>query len=436
MGPRLRHAGVKKAGEPWLVEKLVPGGEGFARLSDGRAAFAPGALPGDLITPVELVERRGYVRAESWRLVRGGPARVEAPCPVADRCGGCDWMHLERRAELDAKSALIGEALRRVGGFHLSAPPPVVTAGSDLAYRSRIELHVDDEGRIGFFARRSHDVVAVEGCPVAHDELNTALGRLKVLALEHPGGLSALSSVELRYATAPPHVVVSVSPRIRPLPAATEALLDELEKSYPVVLLGGASLKSEGAEQRYELPGGLALFAPPGVFTQVNWEVNCLVIAHVLEGAKERRTQTFLDLYAGAGNFTLPLLARGLRGLGVEQSRAAVAASRRAAEEAGLDPEAFIEGHAEVVARELVRQERRFDLILLDPPRAGARAALPAVLALAAPWVAVCSCDPATLARDLAVLAKGGYDLDGVQGFDMFPHTHHVEVLAWMRRAQ
>jgi 23S rRNA (uracil1939-C5)-methyltransferase len=187
--------------------------------------------------------------------------------------------------------------------------------------------------------------------------------------------------------------------------------------------------------QTFLLPEGVELRALPGVFTQVNWPVNVAIVEAVVRGARERRVERFLDAYAGAGNFSLPLLAAGMRGVSVERDARAVACARAAAKRHGLEDADFVVEDAARALADLARKRERFDLVLLDPPRKGARDTLASVVKLAPPAIAMCSCDPVTLARDLATLAHAGYHLQGVRGFDMFPQTHHLEALAWMTRS-
>ncbi len=180
------------------------------------------------------------------------------------------------------------------------------------------------------------------------------------------------------------------------------------------------------------LPGGQTtrLFIDGG-FVQVNWAVNLELVSALVEGARERGIASFVELYAGAGNFTLPLLRAGLTGVAIEHAGASIRAARRAARAQGMSDDAFVAGDA---PRELERRaKQKPDLVLLDPPRTGAREAVKPLLALGPRFIAFCACDPVTLARDVKMLAAA-YALDSVTAFDMFPHTHHVETLLWLRR--
>jgi 23S rRNA (uracil1939-C5)-methyltransferase len=416
----------------WTIEKLVPGGDGMAHLSDGRVAFVRGAFPGDVIRPLAVEAKKGHVRATRWNIVRPSAHRIPPACPVARECGGCDFMALERREQIAQKEALLRSALERTGGFTL-APGQVTmsTMGPDLAYRSRVRFHVDSAGRIGFFARGTHTLVEVKSCPVCAVELNGALAALRRAA---PESLAAFSEIDVRRADTAPCVGIRLVPRVPggAGPAAA-AVVRSLPSDWDVSVAGN---HEPGAlAQTFPLPERVELRALPGVFTQVNWPVNVAIVEAVVAGARERRVERFVDAYAGAGNFSLPLLAAGMRGVSVERDPRAVGCARAAALALGLDDAGFVVDDAARALAGLTRKEERFDFVLLDPPRSGARDTLASVVKLAPPAIAMCSCDPVTLARDLATLCRSGYRLDGVRGFDMFPQTHHLEALAWMTRA-
>ena len=161
--------------------------------------------------------------------------------------------------------------------------------------------------------------------------------------------------------------------------------------------------------------------------------MNQRLVQALLDGAEQREVSTFCDLYCGAGNFSLPLFARGKSGVGIEGSKPAIAAAKRASAEQGLTLARFIAGDVKEALAKLPRTES-FDLVLLDPPRSGAREVLPELIRRAPRHIAYCACDPVTLARDLRTLCDSGYVLSAVSGFDMFPQTHHFETLAWLSR--
>jgi 23S rRNA (uracil1939-C5)-methyltransferase len=416
----------------WHVEKLVPGGDGMARLEDGRVAFVSGAFPGDVVSPANIVAKKGYVRAEARSVVRPSPLRVEPACPIAARCGGCDWMALERAAQLEHKGLVLRDALERTGRFgNLPAVIPVAGAGPDLAYRARVRFHIDATGAIGFHAKKSHALVEVEHCLVCRPEIDRALTQLRKIDRRV---LRMFSSVEVRSALE--GTAASLRFEVRPgsaPSAATRVALAALPKNIVVTIADEPEARS-GGEQSLELPGGVRIRALPGVFTQVNPEVNALLVANVVDGARARGVARFCDLFAGVGNFTLPLLAAGMTGRAVERDARAVESARHAAQTAGLAAGEFVSADAAAYLAKIPVSEPPFDLVIMDPPRRGAKELLADIVRLVPRHVAMCSCDPVTFARDLATLAAAGYELGDVRGFDMFPQTHHLEALAWMER--
>lgn len=416
--------------EEWKIQRLVPGGDGMARLEDGRIAFAAGTFPGDRIRVHTLKKQKSFVRAERWELLEASADRVEPPCRIADRCGGCDWMRLSRPAQLAGKSAILGDALGRIGRFRDLSEVPVIEAGKDLGYRTRLRLHVDASARVGLYAKKTHSVVALETCPVSHRDIDHAIDVLQRLAEKHRQGMIAFREIEVRVAPGGPSVALWMIPHENHR-EHSEALLRELRKHFPVSVAGDTG---GVADQRWPLPDDIELFAPPGAFTQVNWSVNLALVQAVLDGARERSAKSFLDLFCGAGNFALPLLKAGLEGLGVDRVGAGIRAARRAAAHFGLNEHAFVDADVTEELDRLVTAEQRFDLVVLDPPRSGAREIAARLAALAPRHLAMCSCDPPTFARDLRALVDVGFTLESVTGFDMFPHTHHVEALAWLKR--
>ncbi len=410
----------------WTIDRLVPGGEGFTRADDGRATFVPGGLPGDVIDPVLIDERKRMIRVLQYDLLEAGPDRRDAaPCPAADRCGGCDWIELERPAQLRWKGEIVRDALRRIGGLELDVAD-ATAAGPELGYRGRLRLHVRGD-KVGFFERGSRRVVEIDACPVAAPATSDAIAAVRATARAHPAAMADVHEIEL---TGPPDggaVAVRVVPRRgRGIdPVLTDALAEHL-----VVVDDDAP-----PAHAWPLPGGVTMQVPTTSFSQVNAHVNDALVQALVDGAAERGAKTFLDLYCGAGNFALGLLAAGLKGTGVEADPTAADAARRSADGAGFGKKArFLAESVAGALRRLAPSAGSFDLVVLDPPRSGARDAIPGVVTLDPAHIAAVSCDPATLARDLKALTGEGWTVQSVQVFDMFPQTHHAEVLAWLGR--
>jgi 23S rRNA (uracil1939-C5)-methyltransferase len=413
------------------IERLVPGGEALTHLADGRVAFVRGAAPGDRVRIDVLRDRRSYVRAERWTLLAGSPQRATPPCPHARVCGGCDWMHLGLDAQREAKLSLVTDSLRRIGRFETLPEIHWTPAPADLGYRARIRLQIDRRGRVGFHAPGSRRLVEIERCLVADRSLDGVVERLRALSAN--AALAPFESVEIRKS---PEAGVSIfltrRRGARRAGRATHDALSALRTDLDVSIEGETPPESSWA--RHPLTESVHLLAPPGAFTQVNWAVNRRLVAEVVAGASQRHARSFADLHCGAGNFALPLLAAGLRGVGIDAHELSIRAARVAARQQGLGGE-FVAGDVVDVLRDGIARGVAHDLVLLDPPRTGMREGLDLVARTARRHIALCACDPATGARDLSRLCELGWQIESLAAFDMFPHTHHVELLAWLGRS-
>jgi 23S rRNA (uracil1939-C5)-methyltransferase len=405
------------------VERLTFGPDALAH-RDGQVVFVPLAAPGDDVRARITKRERGYLRAELLDVVRSGPDRVAPPCPAFGRCGGCQWQHIALPAQRRAKEAIVAEQLARLGGLRDVDVRPILAAPDGFAHRARVTL-VAEGRRLGYQRARSHVLEEITGCPIARpvveqhfdaarrlaERLRTAPTRVTIA--EAPGGVVLVAA--LAAAPVPPDV------------AAAETLLSEHASVRGAVLGHGTDRAIVGDPTvRVELEPGLAIEAPADVFAQVNPAANRLLVETVLRLGGFSAGTTVLDLYCGAGNFALPLARRGVHVHGVERDALAVEAARANAARLGLNARFT----AASVADALARDRGRVDGVVLDPPRAGAADAIDALVALAPRRIVYVSCDPATLARDLARLARHGHAVRVVQPVDVFPQTFHVETVS------
>lgn len=420
------------------VERLVPGGRGMGRLPDGRIAFLTGVVPGDVVRLVRWKDKSSFVEVNEHQLAQPAKERVLPSCSIAHRCGGCDWMMISADTQREAKIDLLRQALLRTGSFQPEQLPHIAFTKSPraLGYRGRVRLHVR-QGKVGYFSRRSNELVTFEECLVASPQLARAILLLKLCLEEFPREAKLLDALELRAllesdgssiepGSCTLHLVLNEGVASR----ALAPLLARLRQHWTVAV-------GQEAGALVALPptcgGQVVTLAAPGAFTQVNWAVNAQLVSAVVDLAQAYEAKTFLDVYCGGGNFSLPLLALGLRGVGVEQSAAAIFAARAGAERAGLRG-VFHAGQARQVLQSRALTEKTFDLAVIDPPRAGAKDVLGVLARMGIPHLLMISCDPVTLARDLRALVSEGYSVESLRIFDMFPQTHHFESLCVLRR--
>ncbi|HKR00640.1 MAG TPA: class I SAM-dependent RNA methyltransferase [Pyrinomonadaceae bacterium] len=378
------------------IERILPGGAGLAH-AQGRTLLVALAAPGDhLRARVERVQGR-VAFASIEEILSPSPVRVEPPCPYFGRCGGCDFQQLSYEAQLASKVEIIRDCLRRIARIDFTGEIPMTASPNIWRYRARAQWQHDSlKKRLGYFERASHRVCDVASCPVLVPELEATLeslrGQMKEGSL--PDELTELQAV------AGDDGQVSLAP---PVP------------EHPTREVGRFV-----AGHRYR-------FSAEGFF-QINHELLEPLIA---AATKDARGETAVDLYCGAGLFTLPLAQSFGRVYGVEASNAAISYARRNLEDAGLGGVTFEAARVGDWLKENGAGLAPVDFVLLDPPRAGAEeGSVEGILALKPRHLAYVSCDPATLARDLKVLTAGGYRLETVAAFDMFPQTHHVETVA------
>ncbi|HSQ01401.1 MAG TPA: TRAM domain-containing protein [Candidatus Dormibacteraeota bacterium] len=406
--------------------EMAYGAHAVAR-SDGKVVFVRGAAPHEEVEVAVREARRRYAFADVVAVRRPSPARRVAPCPYLPRCGGCPWQHIDYPAQLAAKQRIVADQLQRLGQVETPVAAPLASP-REFAYRRRLKLRVAD-GVVGFHAAASHDLVAVDHCLLAEPHVDAAIAWLPDLV----GALrSALRRLEIASAGAGDLVVIAGEVEGAwhdDDERACRAWLDAHPRVCGLVLRGRGWGRSWGG-------AGMAIAAGDGPplrvrapgFTQVNAGANGLLIERVVRGVAPREGLRVLDLYAGAGNLSLPLRRAGALVTAVEQDRGAAADARANADREPGPPLRVLAMAAERALQQLADAGERFDAVVLDPPRGGAAACVAPLLRIQVPRLVYVSCDPSTLARDLRQL-RGAYRIDDVQPIDFFPHTYHVETV-------
>lgn len=375
------------------IEKLVAGGEGLARMADGRVVFVPGVLAGELVDIEVLETQRDYARTRVVRVVESVPQRREPPCPrVADGCGGCDWQHIERRIQGQAKVAIVREAFERTA--KMSVEPPLRRVAEE-ARRTTVRVASTRSG-IGFRAAHSHDVVPLDACPVAHDLVNELLaGPL----LDGPG---------------------EVSLRVGARSGDRAAWFHEGSPAtdLPQGLRTGAKARVR------ETVDGAVFEVSMGSFFQSSPEAAELIVDSVRRRLDtiDARGGRLLDAYGGVGLFAVCLSDRFDDVMLVESNpHACRDAVRNLADHAAIIEQAEMEHWDPTPA----------DVVVADPARQGlGKKGVGALVATWAPRLVLVSCDPVSAARDARLLVDAGYSLAEMEVLDIFPETHHVEVVS------
>jgi 23S rRNA (uracil1939-C5)-methyltransferase len=408
------------------IEDLTLGPLGIGRL-DGKAVMVANSAPGDVLQVNITEEHRDYLLARLNSVLKSGPARRAAPCIYLPRCGGCDWQQIDYPQQLALKARLIAAELKRALGVDLDPAELIVPAPAEFGYRSRVRLKVSRNGALGFFETASNRLVEVDRCLIAGDDLSFAPGRRLALALR-----GRCDEIEIVKAGGRQVLVANLRGRVQASDTAKagEALAGDGIVAGIVLRGGGDRVGIGYVSATVELEPGMILRAAADAFSQVNHECNRTLIDAVMGAAAIAPGMKVLDLFCGAGNFSLPAAKRGAQVLGVDADPIAISAAQRNAAELGLEQARFAALQAQEMAPFLVRAGHRPQVIILDPPRSGARDLMKMIGALGAARVVYVSCNVATLARDLRILTGDGYAIASVKAFDFFPNTHHCEVLA------
>ncbi|MFO7561301.1 MAG: RsmD family RNA methyltransferase [Enhygromyxa sp.] len=440
---------MTKAAHIVEIRDLAHGGAGVGRVVDSeesRVCFVEGALPGERVRVALDAEHKRWLRGHVLEVLTPAPERVEPPCPIADRCGGCSWQHVDPAAQARFKGQIVAGQLRRITKS-ADHEPPVVPSPKPLGYRRRARVHYRREAQaegglvLGFFGHRSHEIVDNRRCIVLEPALDWAVQQLRrwVEHLPDRGEVHGLTNGT--------EVVLGL-PGVRHSP--------ELEAAIRELIEGSASGESPGILVGVQLRGGrervgvgrtwLELDAhgplPPVVqgpftFSQAQAGQNAALVEHVVAMARPQDRRV-LELHAGVGNFTRALARVAKRVWTVDGDREAVASLQRSVERWGLsiNPK---RGQAEILLGKLAAGKRHYDVVVCDPPRAGiGEQAARDLIRVATRRIVYVSCDPATLARDLAVMTAEGspFDLVDLRVFDMMPMTAEVEVVAVLERAR
>ena len=426
------------------IEKLSHEGRGLTRY-EGQIVFVDGALPGETVR-AEFTSRRGsYAEARTVEVLTAAAERITPVCPHFHACGGCSLQHYAGAAQLAFKDAVLHERLEHATGGRDYRKLAVIS-GPELGYRRKARLAVryvakKERVLVGFREQHSSFITDMDSCAVLEPEA----ARLVPLLAALIGRMHCREQLpQVEVAIGDPHRLANTCALIfRHLKALDRHDLDQLlafgaEHSVDIYLQpkGPDSvhriLPTEGEERLfYTMPDfNLNLAFHPLDFTQVNAGINRLMVQRAVELLEIQAGDRVLDLFCGLGNFTLPLATRAAEVTGVEGTGTMV---ERGNENARRNQQAnvrFLQADLTLPPDQHAWLKQGFDKVLLDPPRSGALEVLPAVVAARPTRIVYVSCNPATLARDVAFLAEQGYLLAAAGAMDMFPHTSHVEAMA------
>ncbi|MFD9369773.1 class I SAM-dependent RNA methyltransferase [Streptomyces sp. NPDC060020] len=429
-------------GEEYEVEvgPVAHGGHCIARTEDGRVLFVRHTLPGEKVVAKVTegdVDSR-YLRADAITVLDASKDRVEAPCPYAGpgKCGGCDWQHAKPGAQRRLKGEVVAEQLKRLAGLTpeeagwdgtvMPAEGDKLPAGQVPQWRTRVQFAIDEDGRVGLRKHRSHDIELIDQCMIAAPGV-TELG---IEQQDWP----QMATVEAIAATGSQDRQVVLTPR----PGGRLPLV-ELDKPVSVLRVeekDGGVHRVHGRPFVRERADGRTYRVGMGGFWQVHPQAADTLIKAVMQGLMPRKGEMALDLYCGVGIFAGALAER----LGETGAVLGIESTKRAVEDARHNLADFPRVRVEQGKVEQILPKTGItecDLVVLDPPRAGAgKQTVRHIAGLSARRVAYVACDPAALARDLGYFKEAGYRVRTLRVFDLFPMTQHVECVAILEPAE
>jgi 23S rRNA (uracil1939-C5)-methyltransferase len=432
-----------KAGAPPRladVESLDHEGRGVAHV-DGKAIFIDGALPGERVEFVSYRRKPSFELADATRILTASSSRVEPRCVHFGHCGGCSMQHLDARAQVSAKQRVLEDNLARIGRVSPEQMlAPIRGPSWGYRYRARMSARYVVKKQamlVGFHERRSSFVADMKRCEVLPRRISDLLVPLRAL-VDALSIRDRMPQIELAIGDAVDVLVLRI---LAPLTAADESLVRRFADEHRVrIFLQTKGPETalpfhpvEAPELRYVIPDyALAFPFKPTDFTQVNHEINRVLVRRAVTLLEPQPGERIGDFFCGLGNFSLAIARSGASVFGVEGSATLVQRARRNAEFNGLAGRSeFAERNLFEVTPDDWKQFGRFDRVLIDPPRDGAIELAKAICEAPPARIVYVSCNPATLARDASVLVHtGGYRLSAAGIVNMFPHTSHVESIA------
>lgn len=406
----------------------------------GITTFVPYAAPGEIVK-VQITERKErYLKGAFLGVEKESEQRVSPECSYYEDCGGCELQHISYEAQLQIKFQMIQGALRagRIPAAAINLLEPVFP-GTPYHFRRRIHLHIDSSGRVGFYKNKTRTIVSIRSCPVAVPEIESMITTAQEIAPEIKGKISSLyleSDVSATATSAANVLAILSSPFTLSSKDQKEvfAAAKKVFKNF-LILSEGKEVAGNGVTF-LKLPlnksNSVSLRVPGGAFSQVNWNINIPMIEHVIAACGPIKGKKVYDLYAGAGNFTLPLAYAGGQVTAVETDSRLVFFGKESARGAGIEKN--IQYHESSVEAFLRKNPiKNADVVVADPPRSGL-GTLCSQFSQAKKLILI-SCHLPSFVRDLKHFTDQGFTVESIKPFDMFSQTSYVEIVAVLSRA-
>ncbi|MBF0275004.1 MAG: 23S rRNA (uracil(1939)-C(5))-methyltransferase RlmD [Nitrospinae bacterium] len=438
------------------IKGLSNNGEGIG-LIEGRKVFVPGSVTGDVVDIRLVTVKKEYGVAKPLKVLESSPYFIKPVCIVADKCGGCQWLHVKYDYQLQEKKEQVLQTLKETGGFENPPLEDILPSPEVVGYRNKstcpFEFSSDGKVRSGFYRKGSHRIVNINQCPVQDSRLDPLLKKIKEDIILRGWSIydekkctGEIRNLSLRIGKNTGGILItliSASENLTALDDQSKAWMKEFPNVRGVCLninptKGNVNMGKEtrciaGEPFIKERFMNLDLIVGSSTFFQVNTKAAELLYQYIEKELMLSGKEKVLDLYCGIGTFTLPIAQQVREVIGIENHSDSVKLAQKNAENNAIKNVRFLSGNVENI---FDKENFTPDIILLDPPRRGnSKAVLKNLRDIKAKKIVYVSCNPVSLARDLKVLCDGGlYFLKKVKPVDFFPQTSHIETIVFLER--
>lgn len=404
---------------PIMVRAETPVYGGYVLGRDGKVLFIKGAIPGEFVEVNIKETRKDYSIGEVIRVIEPSEFRREPPCPYFMNCGGCQLQHIQYEKQIAIKEEILRETLLRIGGIRVEGITSLTD--NEFHYRHRVQFKVSRDGAIGFYKEGTREVIPVKRCMIVVEPINDFIERLRGIDLRGVKELQVISGD-----------VLTLLLRGNVKDDTIQAILD-LGVSG-IAFENGDSIGRDYISLEYE---GLRYTITPWGFFQSHWSLNKRLVRMIVERLSPLEGKKVLDLYSGAGNFSLPIAVVATEVVAVEENHYAIEDGKRNAMINGIKNCLFVQSSVEGIFKDRKKEKlfkgKRYEITILDPPRPGLSSELcKRVIDLSSERIVYISCNPSTLARDLKKM-KERYDIESLYMVDFFPNTYHIEAVVFLR---
>ncbi|MBK1810360.1 23S rRNA (uracil(1939)-C(5))-methyltransferase RlmD [Clostridium sp. YIM B02505] len=447
----------------YIVDIVAQGyeGEGIAKLEGNFTMFVEGSLKGEKVKVRAIKVKKNYAYGKIIETLESSKERVDPVCPIYKRCGGCRIQHTSYKEQLNFKTERVKDCITKIGKLNSDIVRDTIGMGNPYRYRNKVQLPIGlQNGKltIGFFAPRSHEIIDMEGCHI-QDEVADKIVRLTRKWIEDykirpyfvdgnydEGGVLRHIMIRRGFKTNEVMVVIVTNGKvlthkeefiniIKDNVPGIKSIIQNINNKATNVILGQESITLWGEDTISDYIGEFKFNISPLSFFQVNPTQTEVLYSKALEFAELKGEETVFDAYCGTGTITLFLSQKAKKVYGVEIIKEAIDNAWINAEENSVNNVEFFTGESEKVIPDLIDKGIKADVVVVDPPRKGCdRKLLEAITSIDAKRIVYVSCDPSTLARDLAIIEELGYKTVKVQPVDMFPQTSHVECVVRIER--